>query len=254
MKNQLALKGMQDALESLQTSYEKVALVPFSDEIPDVSLPPDRLGVVCWGPSFVPRSLQYRYLSPGIWYHPDAFRWSKCREEWSELMLCPDGSVVSFETAVASLSAKTVFMRPDEDTKAFEGGLYSSTKPPKLQSSFNTLIPVVTANARSIMNEWRFVIVDGKIIAASSYRINGEPIAGGYVPQEASDLAIQALERWRPAEVFCLDVGFDGDRLGIVEANCFNASRLYAMDAHKIISGVNEFLTSQRLTDQTEKD
>lgn len=47
-----------------------------------------------------------------------------------------------------------------------------------------------------------------------------------------------AAARWVPAEVVCIDVASSGARFGTVEANCFNAARLYATDPVVVLAAV----------------
>lgn len=234
---------MRGTLEQLKINFIELSLVAFADELPTVRLPDESAYVVCWGPGFVPRVLKHEHLWPGIWYDPAEFRWSVFCEHWPNEMLSLKGRVCPFSEAVSSLSKEPVFIRPDEDNKAFAGGIYDVETPPKLQIAFDRDTPVVVAPVQPVEDEWRFVVVGGRIIDASSYRLNGQPNIEGPIPREATILAEQAMNKWCPADVFCLDIGFDGLRYGIVEANCFNASRLYSVDAIKVVKAVNRLLS-----------
>jgi hypothetical protein len=43
-----------------------------------------------------------------------------------------------------------------------------------------------------------------------------------------------------------LDLAASGDRIGVVEANCFNASRFYAAVVERVLRAVNAFVLSHQ--------
>ena len=232
---------MIDALERLQIDYQVVSLIPFNPDIPKHVFPEEDINTICWGPSFVPRTLKHPSLSPGIWFDEAKFRWSTFRENWGDLMLCPNAKVTSLENAISNLSSKSVFMRPDEDSKAFNGGVFSQKQPPQLGNSFGD-IQVVVAPVQLVENEWRFFVVEQSIVESSSYRVMGQPNIQGIVPDEATKLANQVIHRWGPSDVYCLDIGVSNGTFGVIEANCFNASRLYGANPLTIAHAVNLFV------------
>ena len=224
-----------------------VALRGHSAEIPNTgALDPDR-AVVCYGPSFVPRALKYPELSPGIFFDAATFRWSAFHDGWSDLMISADAVVAGAGEAISRLGSRTMFVRPDEDSKAFDGGLFDADSLKvvitqaieKGRIKFDT--HVVMAEAVPIDAEWRIFVVNGQVVAASSYRKDGVGNFDLSVPYPVVDLAFEAAGRWTPSEVFCLDIARSGDRYGIVEANCFNAARFYGADASAILGSVSSF-------------
>ena len=124
--------------------------------------------------------------------------------------------------------------------KAFNGGVYSIDCPPKLRPHFNHAECTVSAPTLNIVDEYRYFVVGDKIVGASSYRILGSANIEGIVPFEATEVAENAISKWTPDDVFCLDVGFDGSRYGIVEANCFNAARYYGANVIHILKAICE--------------
>ena len=113
-----------NALERLNIDFQTIALIPFKTDIPKEAYPEDHTNIICWGPRFVPRTNKHANLKPGIWYDHSKFRWSAFRENWINFMLCPNGEVVSFDDAMTRLTSDPVFMRPDADSKAFDGGFF----------------------------------------------------------------------------------------------------------------------------------
>jgi hypothetical protein len=226
----------------------RVALKGHSTEIPGTEAFDKARPTVCYGPSFVPRALGYPDLSPGIFFDPATFRWSAFRAGWGDLMASADAQVIHLAEAMSRISFERMFVRPDEDSKAFDGGLYDRTSlaavltPAIEKGRVDDSTEIVIASPMQVDAEWRTFIVGGEVVAASSYRYNGIGNIDLHVPHRAIDLAFEAAELWTPAGVFCLDIALSGERYGIVEANCFNASRFYGADASVILDSVSSFV------------
>lgn len=162
------------------------------------------------------------------------------------------GRVVPAVAAPDVVGAKS-FVRPDEDSKAFDGGLFDAKSMAEtidlalMRGLLQPDTPVVVAEPVPVDAEWRTFIVGGEVVAASSYRRDGVGDINLHVPHAVVDLAFEAAERWLPADIFCLDIALSGGRYGIVEANCFNASRFYGADAAAVLSAVSTFVADTAL-------
>ena len=240
--NQILFINVRECLMDQSIHFVEVNLKPFSNEIPDFSEYSSQ-SIVCWGAGFVPRIYFQSDINPGIWFKPEKFKWSRFYENWRALMLSSDGEIGSWKELVATPFTAKRFVRPNGDNKYFEGGVYRNPYDIELAHNAPDDFEVVVASAIPVENEWRFFIVDKTIISESSYRLNGAPNIQGIPPTEAIEVVSQAISIWCPDDVFCIDIGFDGQRYGIVEANCFNASRHYGADTRAIISAINNFLS-----------
>lgn len=226
-----------------------VPLKGHSSDLPDLGMLGACEPVVCYGPSFVPRAFANPALVPGIFFDPESFRWSAFQSGWKEMLLS-DGHVVPALDAPDVIRSPS-FVRPDEDSKAFDGGVFDAKgladtielglKRGVLQPD----TPLVVAEPVGIDAEWRTFIVGGEVVGASSYRRVGIGDIDLHVPHAVIDMAFEAVERWSPADVFCLDIALAGERYGIVEANCFNASRFYGADAAAVLSSVSTFVSDR---------
>ncbi|MNU48756.1 hypothetical protein D3C71_376820 [compost metagenome] len=240
------LSTIREIAAILRDQGNAVHMVPLkghSTELPDLSMLDALEPVVCYGPSFVPRAFAHPSLNPGVFFDPDTFLWSSFRSGWEEMMLST-GRVVPAVAAPDVVGAKS-FVRPDQDSKAFDGGLFDAKSMAEtidlalMRGLLQPDTPVVVAEPVRVDAEWRTFIVGGEVVAASSYRRDGVGDISLHVPHAVVDMAFEAAERWRPADVFCLDIALSGDRYGIVEANCFNASRFYGADAAAVLSAVS---------------
>jgi hypothetical protein len=83
-------------------------------------------------------------------------------------------------------------------------------------------------------------------VGCSEYRRFGRPSIDGAVPHAAIELASELASRWSPADVYCLDLASSGERIGVLEANCFNGSRFYGAVVERVLRAVNEFVLSHQ--------
>jgi hypothetical protein len=235
---------------ALELDGHETHLVPLmkGSEVPLVPDLPKDVPVVCQGPAFVPRALNYPRLRPGLFFDPATFRWSAFRTGWKDAMLSSDGRVVELSSARALLREQvSAFIRPDFNSKAFDGGIYdaagfdAATEGARVSET----MPVVVASPIEIEAEWRFFIVNREVVGCSEYRRWGLISTQGSVPRSAIDLAAESASSWWPADIYCLDLAATGNRIGIVEANCFNASRFYAAPIDRILQAVNAYMLAR---------
>ena len=194
---------------------------------------------LCYGPSFIRRldhsDPQWRI---GSLFDPATFLWSQFQSHWAGLMLSEDGQVVSAQELRACLPQQTIFIRPNADSKRFDGGLYAPADLEILLARLEPHLSVVWARPTAVDAEYRIFIVGDEVVAASQYRDGGKPSITGHVPNPVIDLALAANALWQPREAYVLDIARSGDRLGIVEANCITAARFYAANARAVITAL----------------
>lgn len=232
-------------VEAVQANGDAAHLVTLEDglPIPPVEQLPRGAPLVCHGPGFVTRALTDPRYQSGLYFDRATFRWSAFQANWGQLMLARDGKVVSLEAALAMVDSRSKFVRPDADSKAFDGGIYDGESLRTITAMWRGKITesVVVSEPIQIDAEWRLFIVEDRVIASSQYRLGGKATIDGIVPREVVDLGLSAAALWSPAPVYCLDIARSDKALGIVEANCFNASRLYGGDVGDIVRNVSVF-------------
>jgi ATP-grasp domain-containing protein len=241
------IRRMTQVLES-EGHVPHLVWLTKSPVVPPILDLPDETPIVCYGQGFVTRALNHPRLKPGLFFDPETFRWEAFRSGWPGAMLSTDGRIMALSDArdVLRNSGEKAFVRPDSDSKIFEGGIYDSsglaatTEPTTILAS----TPVIVASPLQIEAEWRFFVVDREIVGCSEYRRWGRPASDGSVPQVAIDLAAELALRWSPADIYCLDLATTGERIGVIEANCFNASRFYAAVIERVLQAVNAYVLS----------
>jgi ATP-grasp domain, R2K clade family 3 len=195
--------------------------------------------VICYGPSFIRRIEHGAKWHPGSIFDPTTFTWSRFQSGWKDLMLARDGRVTSIRSLRESTSEGAIFIRPDADSKAFEGGIRSSRQLRELVQSLSPDLEVITASVVAIDAEYRIFVVGSEVVAASEYRRGGKPALDGFVPNNIVDLALEADRLWRPADSYVIDIARSGSRVGIVEANCIMGARHYAADTRAIVAALS---------------
>jgi hypothetical protein len=85
---------------------------------------------------------------------------------------------------------------------------------------------VVVAALREFAREWRLVVAEGEVVAASRYAEHGRRSVASGCPEEVRAFAQAMLHEvaWRPDPLFMVDVGESEGRLGLVELNGFSSS------------------------------
>jgi hypothetical protein len=217
-------------------------------EIPAISDLPDGEPLICHGPGFVTRALNHPRFGPGLFFEPSEFCWSAFHAGWEGKMLSLDGHVMPLSAAASFLdTGVSAFIRPDSDSKVFDGCVYDKLSFARVAAKFsnNGAISVVVASPVEIEAEWRFFIVESEVVGCSEYRRWGRFSTHGSVPRAAIELAGELASLWSPAAVYCLDLAATSDRIGVVEANCFNASRMYAAAIPRVVGAVNAFLLAR---------
>lgn len=235
----LTVRGIKDVLDELKVRWIGIEIDLQNSTLPSFEGVRDGDRVLCFGPSFIPR-IDHRdpaWLVGSI-FDPASFRWSQFQANWPGKMLSQDGRVSSVRALRANLPAQPIFIRPDADSKAFDGGKRSRPELDVLLNSLDPELQIVTASITSIDAEYRIFVVASEVIAASEYRRNGQPSMQGFVPNEAVDLAIEADRTWRPAQAYVIDVARSGHRFGILEANCITAARHYAANGRTIVEAL----------------
>ena len=142
------------------------------------------------------------------------------------------------------------FLRPSAVTKSFTGMVVSAADFKHEMNSLEKLSSVmpedlvVAASARDILRETRFVIVDGKVVAGSTYGWNGNDDIGLPIDDDSSELADRvACHPWRPDRAYTCDVALVRQEGRIVarllELNSFSCASLYGCDMQAVVEAVS---------------
>lgn len=133
-------------------------------------------------------------------------------------------------------TTKKFFFRPNEGDKVFDGGLYTKSELVKL--GLNESRVIIQASKKEIRDEYRFLVVDRKIIDYTRYLTS--PKTGMY--KGAKLLLESALHNPRtflPDRAFTVDMGETSTGIGVIELNSFSCANLYSMNMDKVVPDIN---------------
>ena len=141
------------------------------------------------------------------------------------------------------------FIKPDGDTKEFAGLVmksshYNDWLEDLLKIGYLEHINfyVVVSVPKQIKNEWRIVVVDGKISDFSIYRQNGHLKPERKITQEVVNFTKDMIKKYNPLDVYVIDISETPDGYKVIELNCFNSAGLYKCCVDNIIKDVNVFM------------
>jgi ATP-grasp domain, R2K clade family 3 len=104
---------------------------------------------------------------------------------------------------------------------------------------------VVVAAPREIGREWRLVVAEGRVVAASQYAVESHKCVEPGCPDQVRAFAHAMLAevRWRPGPIFLVDVCESDGGLWLVELNGFSTSWLYQCDLVAVVAEASELAT-----------
>lgn len=145
-----------------------------------------------------------------------------------------------------------VFVRPTGCLKVFNGrcvdaASFASALAP---ARYDPTTQVVVSEPRSIGREWRCIVGDGQVIAASQYYYQGKKVIARGCPADVLNFAAAVLDqvRWCPDELFMMDVCESQGKLHVVELNGFSCAAFYACDPKPVVQKARELAERAWLT------
>lgn len=238
---------LMDALKRYKIPHSFVKVIPFIHEIePDLELtnPVMVMGSVALASKVVKR----KGWKPGSFIN-DNFDYSVWSKHWKDYILNDDAMVYPFkDVPVEQIKDFNFFIRPTKDNKAFTGQIMNVNQflnwrdrlmdgEISSEIQFNINEQVCISSRKTIYKEFRFFIIDNKIITSTVYKIGNRVI-----PQDESMVDSDAVKFvntlffWQPAKAFCVDVALTEDGYKVIEINNINSSGYYAANMYKIVS------------------
>lgn len=139
-----------------------------------------------------------------------------------------------------------LFLRPDSGFKLFTGNVIGEQE--SLNhflggKSFQKTDLALAAKPAKIWREWRLVVCDKRVIAASQYQKQGLFETNPEVPVDVYRFGDMVAKRWQPEQVYVMDVaeqewGF----LRLLELNSFSCSGLYECDMENVVREISKLV------------
>jgi hypothetical protein len=92
---------------------------------------------------------------------------------------------------------------------------------------------------RKLEKEWRFFIVDGEVVAGSTYRRDGYSCLTEPISDDTWKRVQGMAELWMPSDTIVMDVGLlRNGEFCVVEFNCINSSGVYKANTDRIVEAL----------------
>jgi hypothetical protein len=157
------------------------------------------------------------------------------------------------ERIFETFKTDAVFIRPSNGIKTFTGQLL---KKETFETEFDTLVKsyggvdmgtlILLAPKQSIEDEYRFIVVDGKVVSGSKYmdaesRDKWEAFYDqGCDRPDVFDFAVEMSNLYEPDKAYTIDICTltNGD-IKVMELNSFCCASMYGNDYRKVVDAVN---------------
>jgi len=257
--NEYGYNQLMETLERFSLPYVIVKPVPFAMHLlpadfdtdsytGDITKVPEPVidtsgHVIVLGATTLTKIATTRNWVPGSFINEN-FDYSKWRDAYGDNLLNYDAKVCAFKDVDDSFPS--FFIRPCEDTKSFSGTVMTyedfDSWRKDLSTADTTHSPLTMdtmvsyAPPKDIMREYRFFVVDGKVITGSQYKAGSRVYSDTNVDQDIIDYAQSMVNMWQPARAFVIDIALiPGNQKKVIEINNINSAGFYACDVSKII-------------------
>ncbi|RLD67278.1 MAG: hypothetical protein DRI84_02880 [Bacteroidetes bacterium] len=249
-----AVDKMINCFQRQDLPFDLVKIIPFTDTLPEGITDYDG-PVLAYGTTTLLRNISAsNEFIPGMWFNEDTFKPSVWGPKFGDDWLNKESKVTRVDKVLSLWEDyKTpLFIRPDSDFKLFAGDIFYKYDYERWiehveEDEFQNLkldTIVTLSPVKHILAEWRFIIIDKKVIAQSMYRKRGQLyISDEYDWRsiEAADLAMKIADmEWQPESAYTLDICETHQGYKVIEVNCFNASGYYACSVMDIIHHASE--------------
>ncbi len=157
-------------------------------------------------------------------------------------LLNKESEIINLKDNLKRKFEEDVFVKPTSDLKAFVGGVLkagetieelikrSSRMPHWMEE------PTLISKVKDIHSEYRFFVVDNKVVASSRYMLEKSVIPSKDIPEEVMIIAPKYAKLYNPNRVFTMDLALlKNGSIEIVEYNCFNGSGTYDADLDNLV-------------------
>lgn len=202
--------------------------------------PTDIKNIFVLGSYRLSRMASEKGFSPGS-FSNENFNYASWTQHWSkENML--NGEYLKQKVTDIQIPEQwdSVFARPLEDDKLITGGLF---KKDDLLMALATKITdvhkdkfLILSEKKVIRAEYRFFVIDGKVVTGSLYKIRVQLITSDSIDKEAFVFAQKMVDSWVPSQAFVIDIALTDKGPKIIEVNNISSAGLYKSDVSKILT------------------
>lgn len=246
--NEDAFKPLISNLEKFDQKMHIAKVVPFIGEItPDLETDEK---VICFGAYSMRKLAQRKGWTPGV-YDIEWFPYTSLISVLGDYVLNSDAVFGKF--GEIQPPSDEFFMRPIHDGKEFAGVIKSANQLKewqhrvidlKLTDNGSTLTEnteVMCSPIKRIYDEYRYFVVDGKVVTGSRYKMGKRIIYGDTdgnldIAQEFANKLSSHINH-----PYVLDVAFTDKGYKVIELNTLNCAGFYAIDIQRLVNSLIEY-------------
>ena len=230
------------AMDRLELEYEVVKLRPFID---DIEFETDRKDVFVFGALKMARITPKYGWYPGVLMTPN-HDFQVYREHYKENLLNYDSTIHLFGNLDL---IRDSFVRPTLDTKTFTGKVFtpSEWREHREYSLKNGHVTTLTENTevqvapiKNIQKEFRFFIVDGKLITGSLYKEGYFIRYDSIVDEGAKDFCNEMIKVFDLAPAYVMDICLTDGEWKIIECGTVNCAGLYKINIPLLLMALED--------------
>ena len=193
--------------------------------------------------------------TPGVFANVEQFFCSNYYCKFGQFLLNSDYMMLPFgelsrcrEFLLKTLGIDgRIFVRPDSPLKLFTGqvateGNFDADLELMEFYGFPSNEIVVVSSPKSIIREWRFVVVEGRVITGSEYVVGQEYSYAPATDEGAKEFATRLAQlAGEPDPVWVIDVAqTEAGDYGLMEIGGFSFASLYACDKALVVKAVSQ--------------
>lgn len=251
-----------DYLDKINQPYTLVRKPPFVDYLISIEDNLDSngdhipLNLDISGPIFVTGTTsmrdvatKYNWNNPGPGYI-EAPSQKECIDAWGDHMLNKNAVFGTIKDIIPP-EAGDFFVRPNLDSKSFAGLILCPSEFEYWRKnilnidSWTTLPPeteIMIAPLKKIYKEYRCIIVNGKCVTASQYKVGSRVEYSPDVPEAIIDFANDRIKEYNPRIAVTLDIADTSEGLRIIETNSISSSGFYDIDMIAFADAINKLV------------
>ncbi len=255
--NEEQLLKIRDVVEKYP--YEYVSVMPFSHEIKANSGPLEGTDYIPYGSTLLVK-LAEELKWKGCYFDLDKFNYEAFTKNRDDML---NSNVYTIQEALELLKTqpedKMWFTRPSQDLKQYTG----LTNPTHscIEYFTNALLAdtssvaqlkldtkIVLCETKNIDAEYRWFVVNRKVVSGSLYRHNGFLFKEKVTDQKVFDEAQTFADKWLPHENCVMDLALVDGKMKVIEFNCLNGSGFYDNDVMAIFDAIWQYENTPSLT------
>ena len=223
-----------------ETNYQEIVTHNYSDKYGSY-LDDSEVATIFVGSLRLAKKINKYPLEPGAICNLKRYDCLNYYPSWNDYLLNKDWTItlppILKRHCREGDTIKKFFFRPNEGDKVFNGGLYTKSELVKMELEESKVI--IQASKKDIRDEYRFLVVDRKIIDYTRY-LNSPKTKMYQAAKLLLENALHNLRTFIPDRAFTVDIGETSTGIGVIEINSFSCANLYEMNMDKVVPAINQ--------------